>query len=70
MPDPDPYLVLMDPDPGSPKTYGSCGSGSATQKGAQRKLITIIYPHIEEVEIIPIKRKNVEFPCFEEMVIF
>jgi len=31
-PDPDPYLVLMDPDrdPGGPKTYGSCGSGSAT----------------------------------------
>ncbi len=27
---PDPYLWLMDPDPGGPKTYGSCGSGSAT----------------------------------------
>ncbi len=27
-PDPDPYLVLMDPYPGGPKTYGSCGSGS------------------------------------------
>ncbi len=31
-PEPDPYLVLMDPDPdlGGPKTYGSCGSGSAS----------------------------------------
>ncbi len=28
--DPDPYLVLMDPDPWGPKTYGSYGSGSAT----------------------------------------
>jgi len=27
-PDPDPYLWLMDPDPGGPKTWGSCGSGS------------------------------------------
>jgi hypothetical protein len=26
---PDSYLVLMDPDPGGPKTYG-IGSGSAT----------------------------------------
>jgi hypothetical protein len=26
-PDPGPYLVLMDPDPGGPKTYGT---GSAT----------------------------------------
>jgi hypothetical protein len=33
--DPDPYLVLMDPDPGVTKTYGSYGSGSATLlKGA------------------------------------
>jgi hypothetical protein len=31
-PDSDPYLVLTDPDPGGPKTYGSYGfeSGSAT----------------------------------------
>jgi hypothetical protein len=31
-PDPELYLVLMDPDPGGPKTYGSLssyGSGSA-----------------------------------------
>jgi hypothetical protein len=27
--EPDPYLALMDPDPGGPKTYGYCGSGSA-----------------------------------------
>jgi hypothetical protein len=27
-PDPDPYLVLMDPEPGGPKAYGS---ESATQ---------------------------------------
>jgi hypothetical protein len=26
----DPYLWLMDPDPGGPKTYGFYGSGSAT----------------------------------------
>jgi hypothetical protein len=29
-PDPDPYLLLMDPDPRVPKTFGSCGSGSPT----------------------------------------
>ncbi len=29
-PDPDRYLWLMGPDPGGPKTYGSCGSGSPT----------------------------------------
>jgi hypothetical protein len=29
-PDQDPYLLLMDPDPGGPKTCGSCGSGSPT----------------------------------------
>ncbi len=29
-PEPDPYLWLMDPDPGGPKTCGSCGSGSPT----------------------------------------
>jgi hypothetical protein len=28
-PDPDPYLWLVDPDPGGPKTCGS-GFGSAT----------------------------------------
>ncbi len=28
--DPDPYLWLMDPDPGGPKTCGSFGSGSPT----------------------------------------
>ncbi len=27
-PDPDPYIWLMDTDPGSPKTCKSCGSGS------------------------------------------
>jgi hypothetical protein len=27
--DADPYLLLMDPDLGGPKTYGSYGSGSA-----------------------------------------
>jgi hypothetical protein len=27
---PDPYLWLVDPDPGSPKTCGSGGSGSGT----------------------------------------
>jgi hypothetical protein len=27
-PDENPYLWLMDPDPGGPKTCGSCGSGS------------------------------------------
>ncbi len=26
--DPDPFLWLTDPDPGDPKTCGSCGSGS------------------------------------------
>ncbi len=26
--EPDPYLRLMDPVPGVPKTRGSCGSGS------------------------------------------
>ncbi len=26
----DPYLWLVDPDPGGPKTCGSCGSGSPT----------------------------------------
>jgi hypothetical protein len=30
-PDPVPYLVLMDPELGGPKTYGSYESGSATQ---------------------------------------
>ncbi len=29
-PDPDPHLWLMDPDPGGPKTCGSCGSGFPT----------------------------------------
>ncbi len=29
-PDPDPYLWLVDPDPGGPKTCGSGGSGFAT----------------------------------------
>jgi hypothetical protein len=29
-PDPDPYLRLMDPDSGGPKTCGFCGSGSPT----------------------------------------
>ncbi len=29
-PDPDPYLLLIDPDPGGPKACGSCGSGSST----------------------------------------
>ncbi len=29
-PERDPYLKLMDPDPGGPKTCGSCGSGSPT----------------------------------------
>jgi hypothetical protein len=29
--DPDPYIWLMDPDPGGPKTCGSPGSGSPTQ---------------------------------------
>jgi hypothetical protein len=28
--DPEPYLQLIDPDPGGPKTCGSCGSGSPT----------------------------------------
>jgi len=28
--DPDPHLRLMDPDPGGPKTWGSCGSGSGS----------------------------------------
>ncbi len=35
--DPDPYLWLMDPDPGSPKTYGSYGSGSAKLPQTQKK---------------------------------
>ncbi len=29
-PDPDPYLCLMDPAPGGPKTCGSCGFGSGS----------------------------------------
>ncbi len=28
--DPDPHLLLMDPDPGGPKTWGSCGSRSGS----------------------------------------
>jgi hypothetical protein len=28
--DPDPYLLLMDPDPGGPKNMRSCGSGSSS----------------------------------------
>jgi hypothetical protein len=37
--EPDPYLILMDPDPGGPKTYGSCGSGSTTLN--RRSAITL-----------------------------
>ncbi len=33
--EPDPYLVLMDPDPGGPKTPGS---GSETLRKAKKKL--------------------------------
>jgi hypothetical protein len=40
-PDPDPalYLRLMDPDPGGPKTCGSCGSGSPTLTDRPHKKI-------------------------------
>ncbi len=34
-PDPDPYLWLMDPYPGGPKTCGSSGSGFPTLLGAK-----------------------------------
>ncbi len=37
MKDPDPYLCLIDPDPGGPKTYGSYGSGSVTLVPSLRK---------------------------------
>ncbi len=37
-PDPDPYLWLLDPDPGGPKKCGSCGSGSPTLE----TIITVI----------------------------
>jgi hypothetical protein len=33
-PDLEPNLLLMDPDPGSPKTFGSCGFGSPTLLGS------------------------------------
>jgi hypothetical protein len=40
-PDTDPYLWLIDTDPGGPETYESCGSGSPTldamMKFASRK---------------------------------
>ncbi len=39
--DPDPYLVIKDPDPdqGGPKTYGSYRSGSTALLLIERKLI-------------------------------
>jgi hypothetical protein len=35
--DPDPYLSPMDPDPGGPKTCGSCESGSPTLKKRENR---------------------------------
>jgi hypothetical protein len=32
--DPDPQLLLMDPDPGGPKTCGSCGYGFGSGSGS------------------------------------
>jgi hypothetical protein len=34
----DPHLLLMDSDPGGPKTYGSCGSGSPTLVSSLKNL--------------------------------
>jgi hypothetical protein len=39
-PEPDPYLWLMDPDPGGPKTCGSCGSGCGSGSGPTTLLFT------------------------------
>ncbi len=48
-PHPDLYLWLTDPDadPGSPKTYGSYGSGSGCVSWS-RTLVYIVYFHIQE----------------------
>ncbi len=39
--DPDPHLWLMDPDPGGPKTCGSCGSGSPTLEKRVSKVVFV-----------------------------
>jgi hypothetical protein len=42
-PDPDPYPVLLNPDPGGPKTYGSYGSWSATLLFIFILIVKIVY---------------------------
>ncbi len=42
--DPEPYLVLMDPDPGGPKTYGSYGSGSGSGSATLLRRM-VLYDH-------------------------
>ncbi len=43
-PDPDPHLLLVDPDPGGPKTCGSCGSGSCSGAGSPTLFKSIFQP--------------------------
>jgi hypothetical protein len=45
--DPDPYLVLKDPDPGGPKTYGS---GSATLAGKIGQNCRLIPPSLLQAD--------------------
>ena len=42
-PDPDPYLRLVDPDPGGPKTCGSCGSGSPALQNSRNQGVSNIF---------------------------
>jgi hypothetical protein len=63
--DPDPYLVIKDPDPdqGGPKTYGSSRSGSVTLLLIERKLI-FGASKIQAVHLLSIKMKFFTFLPF------
>jgi hypothetical protein len=51
-PDPDPCNVLLDPDPGLPKTYGSYGSGSGSAT------LDLRCVQVEIVDIITLERRT------------
>jgi hypothetical protein len=54
-PEPDPYLILTDPESGGPKTYGSAGSAalvfSALIEGALRSFQEWIAEDIQNISL-------------------
>jgi hypothetical protein len=56
----------MDPDPGGPKTYGSCGSGSATKLKISTKIYEQLFKTTNKADFVWLKHYKIYL--FEDVI--